>query len=149
MILDVLENADVYNTLNTGFAPAFEFLRRKDLADLPEGKHHIDGNRIYAIAVKAVGRKKEVGELEAHKKYIDIQYVLAGTDEVGWRSRSTCSQPRAEYNAEDDYQMFGDEPSAWVTTVPGSFAIFFPNDPHIPMISPDELHKVVVKVAVE
>ena len=149
MILDVLANADSYNALNSGFATAFEFLRRDDLADLPEGNHEIDGNRVYATVVKAAGRDREVGELEAHEKYIDIQYVLSGTDEMGWRPRSTCSQPQAEYNSEEDYQMFGDEPSAWVATAPGSFAVFFPDDPHMPMISPDQLHKVVVKVAVE
>lgn len=149
MILDVLEQADAYTPLNRGFARAFEFLRRDDLADLAEGRHEIDGDRVYAIVVKGAGRTREVGELEAHEQYIDVQYVISGTDEMGWRARATCTQPQAEYNAKDDYQMFSDEPSAWVATMPGSFAIFFPNDPHIPLISADQLHKAVVKVAVE
>lgn len=42
MILGVLTNANSYNALNSGFALAFEFLRRDDLADLTEGKHEID-----------------------------------------------------------------------------------------------------------
>jgi len=149
MILDVLEQADAYTALNSGFAKAFAFLRRDDLADLAEGKHEIDGECVYAIVVKMAGRTREVGELEAHLKYIDVQYVLSGTDEMGWRARATCTQPQAEYNAEDDFQMFSDAPSAWVKTEPGSFAIFFPDDPHIPLISTDLLHKVVIKVAVE
>lgn len=149
MILDTLKNADAYNALNSGLAKAFEFLRRDDLAELEEGRHEIDGERVYAMIVKAAGRKHEVGELEAHEKYIDVQYVISGTDEMGWRARSSCTQPQAEYNAKDDYQMFSDTPTSWVATVPGTFAIFFPNDPHIPLISPDQLHKAVVKVAVE
>ena len=149
MILDVLTNADSYNPLNGGFAVAFEFLRRDDLADLPEGKREIDGECVYAMVVKQAGRERAAGELEAHQKYIDIQYVLSGTDELGWRSRSTCTQPQAEYDPDGDVQMFSDAPSAWVATHPGSFAIFFPTDPHIPLVSPDQLHKVVVKVAVE
>ena len=149
MILDTLENADAYNALNSGFAKAFEFLRRNDLAELDEGRHDIDGERVYAIVVKAAGRTRDVGELEAHLKYIDVQYVISGTDEMGWRARASCSQPQAEYDSKDDYQMFSDQPTSWVATVPGTFAIFFPNDPHIPLISPDQLHKAVVKVAVE
>ena len=66
MILDALENADAYNALNSGFAKAFEFLRRDDLAELEEGRHDIDGERVYAMIVKAAGREREVGELEAH-----------------------------------------------------------------------------------
>ncbi len=149
MILDTLENADAYNALNSGFAKAFEFLRRSDLAELDEGRHEIDGERVYAIVVKAAGRTRDVGELEAHLKYIDVQYMIDGTDEMGWRSRASCTQPQAEYNAEGDYQMFSDQPTSWVATVPGTFAIFLPNDPHIPLISPDQLHKAVVKVMVE
>ena len=149
MILDTLDNAAAYNALNSGFPKAFEFLRRPDLADLPEGNHEIDGDRIYAIVVKAAGRERAVGELEAHRKYIDVQYVLVGTDEMGWRATSTCSQPQGEYNGEDDYLMYSDPAVAWVATPPGTFAIFCPGDAHIPMISPDQLHKVVVKVAVE
>jgi len=149
MILDALENADAYNALNSGFAKAFEFLRRDDLAELEEGRHDIDGERVYAMIVKAAGREREVGELEAHEQYIDVQYVISGTDEMGWRPRSSCTQPQAEYNDEDDYQMFSDRPTAWVATEPGTFAIFFPNDPHIPLISAEQLHKAVVKVAVE
>ena len=114
-----------------------------------EGWHEIDGERVYAIVVKAAGRTKDVGELEAHLKYIDVQYVISGTDEMGWRARASCSQPQAEYDSKDDYQMFSDQPTSWVATVPGTFAILFPNDPHIPLISPDQLHKAVVKVAVE
>ena len=48
MVLDTLENADAYNALNSGFAKAFEFLRRNDLAQLDEGRHEIDGERVYA-----------------------------------------------------------------------------------------------------
>lgn len=149
MILDTLANADAYNALNSGFATAFEFLRRPDLADLPAGNHEIDGERVYAVVVKAPGRERAVGELEAHRQYIDVQYVLEGTDEMGWRATSTCSQPQGDYNAEDDYLMYSDPACAWVATPPGTFAIFYPGDAHIPMISPDELHKVVIKVAVE
>ena len=147
MILDVLENAHRYLALNQGFAKAIEFLLRPDLKELPVGKYEIDGDRVYAMVSKDPGRRKEDALLETHEKYIDIQLVLAGTDDMGWKPRSSCKQPSGEYDQKRDVQFFADEPEAWLSTKSGSFAIFFPEDAHMPLISSGQLHKVVVKVS--
>ena len=110
MILDVLENAHRYLALNKGFAKAIEFLLRPDLKELPVGKYEIDGDRVYATVSKDAGRKKEDALLETHEKYIDIQLVLAGTDDMGWKPRSLCKQPAGEYDQKRDMQFFADEP---------------------------------------
>jgi len=148
MILDVLGNAHRYLGLNKGFAMAMEFLLRPDLPELPVGKYALDGDRVYAMVAKDPGRTKEGAQLEAHEKYIDIQLVLAGTDEMGWKPKSVCKQPAGEYDQKKDIQFFEDEPDAWLATKSGAFVIFFPEDAHLPLISSGELHKVVVKVAV-
>lgn len=147
MILDALENAHLYLALNTGFAKAIEFLMRPDLNDLPARKYEIDGDRVYAMVAKDHGRKKADARLEIHKKYIDIQLILAGTDEMGWKSLTSCKHPDGEYDQESDIQFFADAPDAWFAVEPGFFAIFFPEDAHMPMISAGQIHKVVVKVA--
>ena len=148
MILDVLENAHRYLALNKGFAKAIEFFLRADLKELPAGEYEIDGNRVYATVSKNPGRKREDALLETHEKYIDIQLVLAGTDDMGWKPKSWCKQPSGEYDQKSDVQFFADEPDAWLSTKSGAFAIFFPEDAHMPLISSGQLHKVVVKVAV-
>ena len=148
MILDVLENAHRYLTLNKGFARAFDFLLRPDLKELPVGKYEIDGENIYAIVAKDAGSRKEDALLETHEKYIDIQLVLAGTDDMGWKPKSLCKKPAGKYDQKNDEQIFMDEPDAWLSTKSGAFAIFFPEDAHIPLISSGHLHKAVVKVAV-
>jgi YhcH/YjgK/YiaL family protein len=148
MILDILGNAHCYLALNKGFAKAIEFLLRPDLKDLPVDKYEIDAERVYAMVSRSPGRKKEEAQLEAHEKYIDIQLVLAGTDDMGWKPKSLCKQPAGEYDQKTDVQFFMDEPDAWLSTESGAFAIFFPEDAHMPLISSGQLHKVVVKVAV-
>jgi biofilm protein TabA len=135
MILDVLENAHRYLALNKGLAKAIEFILRPDLKELPVGKYEIDGDRVYAMVSKDPGRKKENALLETHEKYIDIQLVLAGTDDMGWKPRSLCEQPTGEYDQNTDVQFFADEPDAWLSTGSGAFAIFFPEDAHMPLIS--------------
>jgi len=147
MILDVLENAQRYLIMHRGFAKAFEFLLRPDLKALPVGEYEIEGERVYAIVSRDPGRKKEDALLETHEEYIDIQLVLAGTDDMGWRPRSLCKQPSGEYDHHSDVQFFTDEPAAWLSVESGAFAIFFPEDAHMPLISSGQLHKIVVKIA--
>jgi biofilm protein TabA len=148
MILDVLENANRYLTLNKGFARAIAFLLRPDLKELQVGKYAIDGDRVYAMVSKEPGRRKEDALLETHEKYIDIQLVLEGTDDMGWKPGSMCRQPSGEYDQNNDVQFFKDEPDTWLAVKSGALAIFFPEDAHMPLISSGQLHKVVVKVAV-
>ena len=149
MILDVIENAHHYSIMNNGFTKAIEFLLRSDLAELPVKNYEIDGDCVYAVVAKDHGRKKESALLETHEKYIDIQLVLAGIDTMGWKPKSSCKQPSEEYNKESDIQFFSDKPDIWLPVKSGCFAIFFPEDAHMPMISDSQLHKVIVKIAVD
>ena len=146
MILDVLENAHRYISLDKGFEKAIEFLLRSDLKELLVGEYEIDANRIYAIVSKGPGRKREDALLETHEKYIDIQLVLTGTDHMGWKPKTLCKHPTGGYDQKNDVQFFADEPAAWLSTEDGAFAIFFPEDAHMPLISTGQLHKIVVKV---
>ncbi|HAS53402.1 MAG: hypothetical protein A2X56_10680 [Nitrospirae bacterium GWC2_57_13] len=148
MILDIFENAGHYLGLHHGFRKAFEFLKRPDLASLEPGRHEIDGERVIARVAKGPGRKKQEGKLERHEKFIDIQYVLSGTDEMGWKPGSACKSPAGPYDPKEDIQFFTDEPDAWVQVHAGAFIVFFPDDAHLPLISGGEIHKIVVKVAI-
>jgi biofilm protein TabA len=148
MILDILENNYRYWGLHKGFAKAFEFLSRHDLKELAVGRHEIDGDCVYGIVAREAGHRKEDEQLETHERYIDIQMVLSGIDEMGWKPKSLCRRPAGEYNPTSDFQVFADEPDAWVTVKSGTFAIFFPEDAHMPLISSGNIHKVVVKVEV-
>ncbi|MFH1981490.1 MAG: YhcH/YjgK/YiaL family protein [Pseudomonadota bacterium] len=149
MILDVLDNAKCYLILGKGFPEAIGFLQRPDLAELPVGTYKIDGDRVYAMVAKDSGRKKGDALLETHEKYIDIQLVLSGTDEMGWKPKSWCKKPTDEYDAAADIHFFADAPDAFLPVSSGLFAIFFPDDAHMPLISSGAIHKVVVKVAVD
>ena len=149
MILDVIDNLSHYSSLNKGLGKAIEFLSRQNLDLLPVGKHEIDGRHAFVIVTKNIGRKKEDAQLEAHEQYIDIQIVLGGADSIGWKTINQCSKPTSVYNEERDVKYFADVPDVWVSVKSGLFAIFFPADAHMPSISPELIHKIVVKVAVD
>ena len=148
MILDILGNANRYEALHNNFPKAFQFLKRADLATLAEGRYDIDGDTIFAIVAKDQGREKDEAQLEIHNKYIDIQMILEGVDEMGWKARSACTEMVDEYDAENDIQFIADTPTSWAATAPGHFAIFFPEDAHLPLIAKGIIHKVIIKIAV-
>ena len=145
---DRLEEAGKYHKLHSAFEKAFAFLSRKDLAHLPVGRHEIEGDRIFCLISRGPGRSRADAKLEVHRRYIDIQYIIAGTDEMGWKSADACAIPEAEFNADKDIGFFNDEPMHWTRISAGSFAVFFPKDAHAPLVSGHEIHKAVVKIAV-
>jgi len=147
MILDHVENWRHYAALHPGFEEAFAFLGRRDLVDLSAGRHPIVGEHLYALVIKEDGRGRDSAKLETHKRYIDIQFTVAGSDDIGWKPAAQCAGEDQGYNAEKDIAFFRDKPEAWVTTLPGTFAIFFPEDAHAPLGGTGPIHKVVVKVA--
>ncbi len=148
MIYDIIENSERYATLHDGFAKAFAFLKRPDLRELPVDRYAIDGDRVFAMVAKDQGRDMDAAQLEVHKKYIDIQMVLEGIDGMGWRPKALCRQPAGLYDPDGDIGFYADYPAAWLPVGSGMFAVFFPEDAHLPLISAGLIHKVVVKVAV-
>ena len=149
MILDRLEQVDRYTSLCPNFPKAFKFLKETSLEKLDLGKHEIDGKSVFAVVFQGPAQPREEAKLEAHQKYIDVQIVLSGTDEMGWKNKGVCTQRESAYDVESDVEFFKDPPDAWIPVGAGSFAIFFPEDTHAPAIGSGELHKVILKVAME
>lgn len=145
MILDTLENAARYATMHPKFAAAFEFLRRSDLAGLPDGKHLLDGETLFVMMAHDAGRSRSGARLEAHRKYIDIQYCIAGREEIGWLPTAECT-PAEGYDAGRDLEFFNDSADSWLAVPAGRFAIFYPEDAHAPLAGEGLVHKAVVKV---
>ena len=149
MILDTFENGSRYFGVNEGFRTAFEFLSHVDPKGLSPGRTGIEGDRLFAIVSKGRGRGRREARLEAHARYIDIQYVVSGIDMMGWKPVAACKRPAGQFDSEKDIGFFDDDPEAWIAVHSGAFAIFFPEDAHMPLLSAGEIHKIVVKVAVD
>lgn len=149
MILSIFSQSSSYAPLHPLFPRAFEFMRNTDLHSLAPGIHNIIGEQLFAIVENVPGRDREQAQLECHRKYIDIQLVLEGVDEMGWKPLQDCHKPVGDYSAEKDIQFFYDAPASWIATPANSFCIFFPEDAHAPLVSDGNIHKVIFKVAVE
>lgn len=149
MILATLAEADRYAALHPLFPRAFEFLRNADLMTLVPGKHDVQGEQLFAIVEACGGRTRAEAKLECHRRYIDIQLVVEGLDEMGWKPVAECVDPATEYDPARDIRFFNDAPSSWIATPPGAFCLFFPDDAHAPLVGTGMIRKVVMKIAVQ
>jgi YhcH/YjgK/YiaL family protein len=147
MILDILENAERYETLNPRFPAAFAFLRRADLAELPAGRVDLEDG-LYAMVAKGPGRNPEDALIETHDHYIDLAYVIAGTDSIGWKARRDLGPAVEAPDPRADVAFYQDKPTHWAEVAPGMIAAYFPEDAHMPMISDGEIHKIIMKVRI-
>ena len=137
MIIDTIENLGKYVALNPLFADVVEFLKNHDLQSMEPGKYPIKDKDLFMNLQVAQQRTKDTAFLETHIEMIDIQIPITCAETFGYTP--LCDLPAFDYNAEKDITKYGDtKPQTFVTVNPGQFAIFFPQDGHMPCII-DEL----------
>lgn len=90
----------------------------------------------------------EGARLEAHRRFLDIQYILEGGEVVGWAPTDALT-PEGLFNEEKDVGMYTGESTA--ITVPAGYCyVVFPEDAHAPgkhLQTPNDYKKIVVKLA--
>jgi YhcH/YjgK/YiaL family protein len=149
MILDYLKNASLYSYVNARIETAFQFLRDTDFTEMNLGKYNIDSDKLYAIVNEYETKPIGEGILEAHRKYIDIHYILAGSECIA-TTFLTDQVPTKDYDEQDDYMLFSCASTPQLL-IPGMFALLYPHDIHMPGVHVAEkkfVRKVVVKVMV-
>jgi len=146
MIFDTLENVSRYAGLGHNLPAALNYLVETDLAGLPIGRTDLDGDNLYVLVQEYDTRLLEAGKWEAHRKYIDVQFLMRGVERMGFANLRTMQL--AEYIPEKDFQALGGSGN-FVDVFAGSFVIFFPEDAHMPGLcveQPEPIRKVVLKV---
>ena len=149
MIFDNIKNYELYTSLNKGFEKAFKFLKRAEAENLDVGKYEIDGDKVYAMVQEYNTKFYEEGKFEGHKKYIDIQYIISGSEiiEVADVSKVT---PNTEYDEQKDFMLFENtEDASTLILNKGDYAILFPHDIHKPGLAVNNTSSTVKKVVVK
>ena len=152
MIVTDLEHADKQLPSSPAFRKALAFLRRGDLAALPDGRYEIEGERVFAMAQRYETAPAAEPRFEAHRKYIDVQFIADGSEVIGWAPVSGLEITEA-YDAEKDVCFGLVKKGLWtpVRLEAGQLAVLYPEDAHAPRLAagvPAQAVKLVVKVAV-
>lgn len=149
MILDSLDNSLFYEQIHPLFPKAFEYIKSIDLEKIEPGKIELQGLDLFIGISDSTLKDKKEAQLEAHKKYIDIQIPISKKEVFGWSPKKKLEHPIAQFDTEKDIQFFNDAPSGYFELSPSNFVIFFPDDAHAPCIGEGVIRKVVIKIKVQ
>ncbi len=152
MIIDKIENIDIYKALGSNFAKAFDILKEMDFEALESGKHEVDGDNLFFMVSRYDTLDIEKCPLEAHKKYVDIQYLVSGEEIFGYSPISDELEITEPYNSQEDYALYAaSENDLRIHFKPGMVIVAFPEDAHMPcaaVTTPETVLKVVFKVKI-
>ena len=133
---------------------ALDFLQQTDLLALPDGRAEIQGDEVFALVQSYDTRPvPEQPRFEAHRKYLDVQYLAAGQEAMGWAPLDQLDVT-VEYIPEKDI-LLGHVPEGAYCFVPfaaGQGILLYPTDAHAPAYAVDEpvpVKKIVVKVLLD
>ncbi|HPN36778.1 MAG TPA: YhcH/YjgK/YiaL family protein [Melioribacteraceae bacterium] len=145
MIIDSINNFSKYISINHNFKDVLIFLEKTDLANLEEGKFDISDS-VFAIVSNYKTKKKEDTFIEYHKKHIDIQIVINGSESVGYAAYENCKD--IVFYDDKDYGILEGKLN-YFNLEPSNFAIFFTFEGHAPQIDNGtdiNVKKIVFKI---
>jgi len=133
--------------LSENIEKALEYIKKTDFNTLENGKYEISGKDIFAIVQDYHTKNQSEGKWEAHKKYIDIQYVIKGEEKIGWGLISDFTQI-TEYDSEKDIYFLNGE-GVFESIKEGELAVIFPEHAHMPSLSVSNISQYVKKVVIK
>lgn len=143
-------NKNTYN-LTERVKLGLDYLENTDFSIVENGKYEILDNEVFAIVQDYTSKPLAEGKFEAHRKYTDIQYIIEGEEQIGVSDIRNFTES-TQYDSEKDIIFL--TPKANITPEviilkEKEFAVFTPNDAHMPSIAvktANFVRKVVVKV---
>ncbi len=153
MIVVDLKNLRDQVVLTPNMEKAVAFLEQSGQDNLAEGRVTVDGENVYVEVQTYDTIEGEISVLEAHRTYIDIQYVVEGEEIIGWASIDEVTETKAYGDDDHDY-LLGTAAPDRVTQVrlkAGQLAVLYPVDAHAPRRAAgtsSAVRKLVVKVAI-
>lgn len=148
MIFDKIENLKNYPQISQ----AIKVFMGNAEENLPVGRVYLTSDKTcWANVDEYVTKQYNDCKFEAHKKYIDIQFMISGEEkiETAFTDELAVSEP---YDTERDVMFLKDTENKLVLPMKkGYFALFYPTDAHKPQVAfskPEKVKKVVVKIPV-
>ncbi len=148
MIVDNIRNFKDYCVNGSLLNKGFQFLIKNGSSDLPDGRINIEGDECFALVQSYVTSKPEEKRWEAHNTYIDIQYIVKGSEIIGYNPRKDMVVEE-DQTPKADMIFFKQCKGTDILMNANNFAVFFPQDGHKPCLiydKPEQVKKIVVKV---
>lgn len=132
--------------LNARVIEGLVYLNSVDFTKIEDGRHEINENMYVNVQTY---QTKDDALFEAHRDYIDIQYVIEGEEKIGVTPYSQCTEA-ITYDKEKDIEFLNGH-GEFYPLHKGEYMILYPQDAHKPSISLNNqstVRKAVVKVKI-
>jgi len=130
-----------------------DIIEKTDFTKKDDGTIKIDADDLYYI-LTTYNTSNDIEEkpAEAHRKFIDLQYILYGEEKIGYADYRSPKMLLKEYDEASDAEFFKRiEDESFFVLKKGMYAVFFPEDVHRPGVANKEVHgirKIIFKIPV-
>lgn len=149
MIFDSVRNKENYKEYGTLYR-VLTYLDSLQEGELPKSGTVISEEEIFCNPVSLTSKPKELCIYEAHKKYIDLHYIVSGKEGIATADVETLSET-VPYDEEKDIAFYKGEAFGHYVLKAGDFMVCYPSDAHMVAMMderPEPIEKVVVKIKV-
>lgn len=149
MIIDHIANAEKYFCVHPSFEKAFSALRSID-SNTPDGRITVDKDNVFINLSEYTNKNINDCVFESHKKYIDIQFVINGSELIDITEEKNLEFTDNRLDTDDIAFLGNSEVFSRAYLSEGIFVVIFPGEAHKPCISPEEegvkVRKAVAKI---
>ena len=145
MIIDTVKNISQYTALHPDLPKVIQQIAAMDPLTAESGRYDVPGSEAFFMIQKYETRDVAEGVWEAHRKFIDVQYVVSGNELIGYKEISGLRESVA-YSEESD-AAFLEGAGDFLVMSEGMFMILYPQDAHMPGITIDVSESVIKIVA--
>ena len=152
MIYDTIFYADRYGGLYPGIDRVLKEVIAYTPENYPGGRVDLEGDDIYLNLAEYDTHGIEAGLAEAHREYIDVMYMVEGTEVIYVKPVDRLRHVTKEYDPAIEALLADiDEDGCEIRLEKGDFVILFPEDAHAPACHADgQVHvkKIIGKVKI-
>ena len=149
MIFGNIKNLNEYTFLTETVKECFSYAKEQKLVEFENGKHEIDGERLFVNIVEYTTKNPEERFWEAHKRYLDVHLMLDGEEQIDLNFLSNMDVK--EFVEADDFVPMDGEKNSSVILRNGDFLICYPQDGHrtaVMVSEPKTIKKAIFKVLI-
>ena len=147
MIIDTIKNVSQYAEIHPDLPKVLQHIAAIDPLTAEAGRYDIPESEAFFMIQKYETKDISEGLWEAHRKFIDVQYVISGIERIGYKEISGLTET-VKYSEESDAAFLQGD-GDFLLMGEGMCMILYPQDAHMPGISIDKavsVVKIVVKL---
>lgn len=152
MIYDHIENYKRYCGCSGRISKALDFIvENKSGLKLKEGIYNLDEDNIIAHVISVDTKDESEGELEIHKQYIDLHYLVKGKELCGFGD-TVPADSECSYDENNDIAFIkGIKEKYYLEVSENEFYIVWPHESHKPLIKnknyvDNSVKKIIIKI---